>query len=416
MSQTAGRSGSVLRSLLARAEFRKLLGGQVTSGIGDWMATVALMALVLQISGSSTAVGAILVLRLAPASITGPVAPRVVSRWDRRRAMLSMDAVRVVIVALIPLVFTLWWVYLWAFLLEVAGLIFLPARDAIIPDLVEEEHLPLANGLILACSYGTMPLGAGAYALISGLLGHRSGLATWIVFAVDAITFVVSLAMIRQLHDNRREHRREEPGEPSTSFREAWRLDEVRAIALPTAAVALGLDALFSLGIVFVRKVLGASSAEFSLLIALFGVGAAIGLVILRVFRGRAPRLVRAAVLAQGVTVTGMALSPSIGWAFLGALCFGGATAIAMTGTMSELQRSLDDQQRVMAFTVFHVLVRGGLATAAIGAGLATDLLGHRVTWPVAVASARLVFVVSGIVVLVGAAFTRGARRQFRLG
>lgn len=416
MSQTADRSGSVLRSLFAHAEFRKLLGGQVTSGIGDWMATVALMALVLQISGSSTAVGAILVLRLAPAAITGPVAPRLVNRWDKRRAMLSMDAARVIIVALIPLVFALWWVYLWAFLLEVAGLLFLPARDAIIPDLVGEEHLPVANGLILACSYGTMPIGAGAFALISSLLGHRSGVATWIVFAVDAATFVVSFVMIRQLRGDSRERAQEQSDEASPSLREAWRLQQVRAIALPTTAVALGLGALFSLGIVFVRKVLDASSAEFSLLIALFGVGAAAGLVILRAFRGRGPRLVRIAVLAQGITVTGMALSPSIGWAFLGALCFGGATAIAMTGTMSELQRQLDDQQRVMAFTVFHVLIRAGLATAAILAGLATDLLGHRVTWPVVVAPARLVFVVSGIIVLLGAAFTRGARRQLREG
>lgn len=89
-----------------------------------------------------------------------------------------------------------------------------------------------------------MPIGAGAFALICTLLGHRSGVATWIVFAVDAATFVVSFAMIRQLRGDGREATQEEDAEAGVSFRQAWRLEQVRAIAPPTAAVALGLGGL----------------------------------------------------------------------------------------------------------------------------------------------------------------------------
>src|SRR5437868_6357983 len=128
-----------MKRLLDRPGFRALLVGQTVSGMGDWLGTVALMALVLDITGSSTAVGAVLVLRLAPVTIAGPLTARVVRRWHRKRTMMAMDLVRVVIVALIPLVRSLWWVYLWAFLLEVAGLLFLPARDAAIPDLAGAE-------------------------------------------------------------------------------------------------------------------------------------------------------------------------------------------------------------------------------------------------------------------------------------
>ena len=62
-------------ALLRRRAFRTLLVGQTISSLGDWMGTVALMALVLDQSGSSTAVGGILALRLLPGAIGGPPRP-----------------------------------------------------------------------------------------------------------------------------------------------------------------------------------------------------------------------------------------------------------------------------------------------------------------------------------------------------
>ena len=127
--------GNGLGALLHQDGFRRLAAGQLVSGIGDWMVTLALMVLVLDVSGSSTAVGGVLVLRLLPTLVAGPIVARLVLRWDRRSTMLAMDAVRVVVVLAIPVLDALWWIYAWAFLLELAGLIFVPARDAAVPDL-----------------------------------------------------------------------------------------------------------------------------------------------------------------------------------------------------------------------------------------------------------------------------------------
>ena len=174
-------------ALLRRRPFRTLLVGQTISSLGDWMGTVALMALVLDQSGSSTAVGGILALRLLPGAIGGPLAARAASRWDRRRTMVAMDLTRAGMVALVPLVEQLWWIYIWAFSLEVAGLVFLPARDASIGDLVDDEDLPLANGLVLGTSYGTIPLGAALFALLAALpVGALLGRGYALVFFVDA--------------------------------------------------------------------------------------------------------------------------------------------------------------------------------------------------------------------------------------
>jgi MFS family permease len=149
-----------------------------------------------------------------------------------------------------------------------------------------------------------------------------------------------------------------------------------------TAAVALGLGALFSLGIVFVRNVLHASDTQFGVLIALFGVGAALGLLILQRRRGRDPLFeTRLGVAAIGGVVAVFSLAASIWVAYAGAAAFGAAAAFTLASGMGALQSRLDGTDRVLAFAAFHVVIRIALGVAAIAAGVAAGLL-HDVRWP----------------------------------
>ena len=392
-----------LGALLRSEGFRRLALGQLVSGIGDWMVTLALMVLVLDVSGSSAAVGGVLVLRLLPALIAGPLVARVVRRWDRRTTMLAMDAARVAIVLAIPLVDALWWIYVWAFLLELAGLIFVPARDSAVPDLARRDSLPLANGVMLASSYGTIPIGALCFGLVSWIAGGGAPAA---VFVADAATFAVSFWFIAGVHlvDT------SEPvaGDDGGRFVDALRLPIVRAVGPAALVTALGLGTLFSMGVVFVQDVLEASTFQFGVLVALFGVGAAGGLGLLAT-AGRADiHVVRWCVALQGGVVAAMSQAPSILAAFAGAVLFGAATAAGLATAMSVLQAGLGERDRVLAFTAFHVLIRGGLGVAALGAGLAGDLLG-RVDWPLlgTLAPARAVLFVAGLIVAATAALIR---------
>ena len=400
--------------LWRRTGYRTLLVGQTVSSLGDWMGTVAFMALVLQQSGSSTAVGGILALRLLPGAIGGPLAARAASRWDRRRVMVAMDVVRAAIVVVVPLVNQLWWIYIWAFSIEVASLVFLPARDASIPDLVDNDDLPLANGLVLGTSYGTIPLGAALFALVTALPGHDLlGRPFLLVFWLDAASFAVSALLIARLTQLSRGTLTRASGnedvdgdaQPDLRFRDAFRIPLVRAVMPAAVAVAVGLGALFSLGIVFVRDVLNASDAEFGVLIALFGVGAVAGLQLLR----SAPELddiraTRIGVASLGAIVAAFSLAPFIGLAFLGAAAFGAAAAWTLASGMGVLQSRLEGNERVLAFSAFHVVIRCGLAVAAIGAGVAGELV-DGVRWPIVgtLEPARLVLFWAGILVLLSA-------------
>lgn len=396
-------------ALVRRPGYRDLLVGQAVSGLGDWMGTVAFMALTLEITGSPAAVGGILALRLFPAAVGGPLAARAAVRWDRRHTMLAMDVVRAVMIALVPFVRALWWIYLWAFLLEVASLVFLPARDASIPDVVEDDDLPLANGLILGSSYGSIPLGAAAFAAIAALPGADIANRPFaLVFFIDALTFMVSFAFIAHAVDLAG------TGPPPASdqdvgFRRAFRIPLVRAIMPAAAAVALGLGALFSLGIVFVRDVLDASDAEFGWLIALFGAGAVLGVATLqRLQRGDPLLRTRSGVVCIGLIVAVFSLAPSLWVAYLGAVGFGAAAAYTLAAGMGTLQSQLEGSDRVLAFAAFHVVIRAGLALAAVGAGFAGGILSS-VRWPGIgrLEPSRVVLLCSGVLVVLSAVAVR---------
>jgi MFS family permease len=392
-----------VRELLGRPGFRLLLTGQAVSALGDWMGTIAFMVLVHRLTDSSTAVAGVLVLRLLPAAVAGPLTAQAARRWDRRYTMVSMDLVRAGLIALVPLVRGLWWIYLMAFLVEVASLVFLPARDASVPDLVEERDLTVANGLVLGSSYGTIPLGAAAFAAAAalplltdgGVAGRPYALAFWI----DAGTYIVSCLLLMRITElSDRGHGDDDATE--ASFRDAFRIPLVRAVVPAAATAAIGLGALFSLGVVFVRDVLDATDSQFGVLIALFGVGAAGGLVLLRSV-AVSLATVRATVLVQGALIAGLSFAPGIAVTFVGAAAFGAATAATLAAGMSVLQSRLDGRGRVLAFAAFHIVIRGGLSAAAIGAGVAADL----------VDTVRPVLFSSGLVVMASAALVAERER-----
>lgn len=394
-------------SLVRRRGFRLLLVGQGVSALGDWMGTVAFMALALRLTGSPAAVGGVLTLRLLPAAIAGPIAAHVAARWDRRRTMLAMDATRAALIALVPLVRALWWIYLLGFLVELASIVFLPARDSSIPDLVEDsDDLPLANGLVLGTSYGSIPLGAALFAAITALPLHLDHRPFALVFVIDALSYLVSFACIARLSQlgPARVADAVAVDDVPVRFREAFRIPLVRAVMPALVAVSVGLGALFSLGIVFVRDVLAASDAEFGLLIALFGVGAAAGLLVLQ--RSRGTDLIartRFGVAYIGAVVAVFSLSPSFWFACLGAVGFGAGAAYALSAGMGAIQGQLDGRARILAFTAFHVVLRVGLGVAALVAGAAGDALGD----VGGLEPARVVLLASGALVFLSAALVR---------
>ncbi|WP_419924831.1 MFS transporter [Candidatus Poriferisocius sp.] len=406
-------------NLRTQVDFRRLLVGQGASALGDWMGTFALMALVDHLSDSAAAVGGILAFRLIPAALGGTLAAKLVNRWDRRRTMITMDLLRAVMIAVVPFVQELWWVYLWAFALEAPSVVFLASRDSSIPDLVDESDLPLANAAMMGSSYGNIPVGAGLFALFAALPFNEGWLGSHpyaLVFWIDALTFGVSAYFIaRALGLGGRGPSIEQAPESAavlgsevsaapSRLRDAWSVPLVRRVLPATAAAAIGLGALFSLGIKLVQEELNASDIEYGILIVLFGAGAGVGLALTH--RSRHTDLLvltRRGALVMGALVALMSQSPTVWLTFLGAAGFGAGATVALTSGMSALQARIpSEEERVLAFSAFHVVIRIGLGAAALGAGAIGDGLNGA-----GLPGTRSVLLASGLIVLASAATVR---------
>src|SRR6266511_5420384 len=84
--------------LRSNRNFRLLYIGQTISQLGDWFNAVAVYALLLDLTGSATAVAWMMITQFLPIALVGPVAGVVVDRVNRRRLMIGADAVRGVLI------------------------------------------------------------------------------------------------------------------------------------------------------------------------------------------------------------------------------------------------------------------------------------------------------------------------------
>jgi dTMP kinase len=278
--------------------------------------------------------------------------------------------------------------YVIAFVSESFALLFLPARDATVPDLVPAESLPAANGLIMGSSYGSIPVAA---ALFSGLRLISDNIPGWVPgsgvvetyplalpFFFDAVTFFVSAAMIAGIPTTR-----ERGAGPlhvfegvTEAFGYARRTPGVRGLAAGVAVAMFGGGVLFALGIAYVRETLGGGDTEFGFLVALWGVGMAIGVgaVQLLVKRGEA-YVFQLAVGGCGSILVAMAVLPFTWLALVAALVFGLSFSVAIMLAVTLLQRLADERMRGRLLGGAHMLFRVALAVGAIGVGGAVSAI-----------------------------------------
>ena len=202
-----------VRGLLRLAAFRRLWIGLGLSSLGDWLGLLALTAMASSLASSSYqrqnfAIAGVLLLRVLPAVVIGPLAGYVADRLDRRQTLVVGDFARGVVFLSIPIVGTLWWVFVATVVIEAITLVWLPAKDATVPNLVPRGSLESANQLSIATTYGSALPAAGIFVLLS--LGTK-GLTTsfgWLTNApvtlsltFNALSFIVSGLVIASLHE-----------------------------------------------------------------------------------------------------------------------------------------------------------------------------------------------------------------------
>lgn len=186
---------SITKHPLAIPHFRNLWIGATISLLGDQFYLVALPWLVLQISGSSLALGTVLMVAAIPRAALMLLGGALIDRFSARRVLISTAGARTVLVgavaALVWLrVVHLWHLYLLAFAFGVADAFALPGGPALIPTLVEPTQLQPANALMQGSAVFTQLVGPAP----AGILIKFSGIASALFF--DALSFLAVIAAL----------------------------------------------------------------------------------------------------------------------------------------------------------------------------------------------------------------------------
>lgn len=422
VSAEAGPTG--FRAVLSAKGFRRLLIGQAVSGLGDWVATLAFIVAAFELTHhNQTAVAVVLVLRLVPPIFAAPVGGVVADRLYRRTIMVTCDLTRAALISLVPFV-NIGLLYAIAFVHECISLFFIPARDASIPLLVPKRSLPEANGLIMASSYGSIPVAA---LLFSGLRAVASHIPGWIPFGhlfrqhptsfaffFDAATFIFSAAMISRLQ-LRREGRQADM-ELLEGLMEGVRYvlahPGLRALASGLIVSMFGGGVLFAVGIGYIRDTLHANDVAFGWLAALWGAGMGIGLGIVRLLIKRGQAIVfLAAVVLCGVVLLVMALLPYLLLAFVAAVVFGAAFSVAILIALTMAQQVAEDRIRGRIMAGVQMLFRVGLGVGALAIGYLAHTIHKPVKLLITVDGNQIGLIAGGILILLGAVASSGVAR-----
>jgi predicted MFS family arabinose efflux permease len=406
------RIGPYLALLRENPAFTRLYGAQLVSFMGEWFATVALLGLVLELTGSAAAASLVLVLQTGGFAAIAPIAGVIADRVDRRKLLVAANAAR----APLPLLFLigaqgemLWLVFLTIALLAAGAAIFEPTSSASLPNLVDPERLPEANVLI-GSAWGTMlAVGAAVGGLAAATLGREA------VFLINSVTFALSAWLIygiRRPLQEPREHAADVPHPPfleaartAIAFARSHRLVGVFLLSKTSFGFGTGIVALLA---VFGAEVFGAGDAGIGILFAARGLGAVSGPFIARAVLGTTDRALLVGILASliGIVVCyGLfPLSPAIGVAAL--LVFGAHLGGGAQWTLSTLglQRSTPDALRGRLFSFDYALVTMTIALSTLAAGIIADL----------VSPSAAVWTMVGLIVLAGSVWAAFAAPLLR--
>lgn len=418
-----------LRSVLRIRPFRRLWIVLGAASFGDWLGLLATSIFAAtQVTGDTAkgaAFGGVIAVRLLPALVLGPIAGVLADRFDRRYTMVICDLLRFVLFASIPLValfgarsaVVVGWAAVATFLIETITLVWIPAKEAAVPNLIPRTRLEMANQLTLITTYGITPVLAALIlaaldAAVRGLAGNPSlgwaepaQLALYFNALSRLATALVVFFGIKEISGRDGQRQNTDQG-IFRQFVEGWRFIGKTPLV---RGLVLGIFGAFAGGGIvigtarFFTSSLSAGDAAFYLLFGAIFIGLALGI-------GLGPMIIRElsrrrwfgmSIVLASASVLILAAAIHLSMGILGAILVGAGAGMAFLAGTTLLGGEIADDVRGQVFAFVQTGTRVVLMLAISLSSLLVGLGGSRqfrvADLGISISSTRLLLLVAGV-------------------
>jgi MFS family permease len=361
--------------------FRLLFLATLGSGIGTWLAAIALTVDIFDRTGSGAWVSALLIADFVPGIVIGLLFGSLIDRLPRRRLMVVADLVRLGVFCYLPFAHAALAIVAAAAVVGLANAFFVPAVWAGMPNLVEDAELPFANSLFQTTDNLTWAIGP----LIGG--GLVAMASPDVAYWINALTFLGSALLISrvpaQALQSEQAFSRGHLRDLADGLRAVVRSRALLAVLVAWTIWSFGGGAI-NVGEVILAKVTFSSGAfGFGYLAACSGVGLVLGSVLVApVLERRGAGSVYAPSIAlQAIGFAAAAVSPNV-WiagACVAAAGLGNGASVVCNGLL--VQRGAPDHLRGRVFTLIMSVNSAARGVGMALAGVIVDAYGPRWLW-----------------------------------
>ena len=271
--------------------YRLFLTGQAVSMSGTWMQTIAVGWLVLQLTGSGTAVGITLGLQFLPMLLFGMWGGVLADRFDKRRLLMVTQSI------LSLSAFSLWifvatgtvsvgLIYSLTFIQGLATVVDNPTRQSFVLEMVGRDLVPNAVSLNSAVFNASRIVGPAIAAALIATVGLAPA------FLMNALSFLAVVGALWAMDDKalvRAQLEKRGPRQVRDGLRYVWSSKELRyTVALVAVVAMFGLN--YSVVLPLLARFTFERGAEtYGILTALLAAGA-LGGALVSAFRARPTR------------------------------------------------------------------------------------------------------------------------------
>lgn len=367
-------------SSLGDPNYRRYFTGQAISMVGTWMQIVAQSWLVLQLSGSATALGVVTAIQTLPVLLLGSYGGVIADRFDKRKVLILLQTgsgFLALVLGILTLTHevALWHVFVLALLLGVSNSFVNPTRQAFTSEMVGPAQLRNAvslNSVLTNCARAVGPA-------VAGLVIAAGGIG--LCFVLNAASFVAVIISLATL-DASRLHRPPRVPRAPRQIREG--LAYVRRtpnLLVPLLMMAIVGCLAYEFQVVLpvvARDSFGNGPETYGFMTASMGVGAVVGGLYVAA-RGRTglAAMVRSAALFT-VALVLAAVAPTLWLELVALFCVGAVSVGFLSQGSSTLQLEADPTMRGRVVALWAVAFQGTTPIGGPIAGAVSEQFGGR--------------------------------------